>query len=88
MYEVHVTDAATGKPVAARIRLQFTFGGKPVATIGRHLVKDGVWKETIPATGKDAFPPAAVGPKLALRATATAAGYRTASGSWKVQVVK
>jgi hypothetical protein len=87
-YEVHVTDAATGKPVPAHVHLQFVFAGTPVGEVGRHIVQDGVWKETIPAKGKDAFPPAAVGPKLTLRATATSAGYRPATGSWKLQVVK
>ena len=84
-YQVHVTDPA-GKPVASRIHLQFLFGGMVVGEVGVHVVADGVWKETIPATGKDAFPPAAVGQALVLRATATAKGYRAGTGRWAVVV--
>ena len=87
-YRVHVTDAATGKPVPAHVHLQFVFGGTPVGEVGKHFVRNGVWKETIPAKGKNAFPPAAVGPQLSLRATATAAGYPPAAAGWKLQVVK
>ncbi|HET7566842.1 MAG TPA: hypothetical protein VFJ91_02550 [Gaiellaceae bacterium] len=87
-YEVHVTDATTGKPVPAKIHLQFVFGGAPVGEVGRHAVRNGIWKETIPATGKNAFPPAAVGPKLQLRATVTSPGYRRAVASYAVSVVK
>ena len=86
-YQVHVTDPA-GKPVAARIHLQFLFGGMVVGEVGVHVVADGVWKETIPATGKDAFPPAAAGQGLVLRATATAKGYRAGTGRWTVVVKK
>ena len=86
-YQVHVTDPA-GKPVASRIHLQFLFGGMVVGEVGVHVVADGVWKETIPATGKDAFPPAAVGQALVLRATATAKGYRAGTGRWAVVVTK
>jgi hypothetical protein len=87
-YQVHVTDAASGAPVAATIHLQFFFGGFAVGEVGRHRVANGVWKETIPATGKDAFPPAAIGEQLVLHAAVTAKGYRPASAGWKVQVVK
>lgn len=87
-YQVRVTDAATGKPVAARIHLQFYFGGAPVGEVGRHSVANGFWKETIPAKGKDAFPPAAVGQPLVLHATVTAKGYATAAAGWSVEVVK
>lgn len=87
-YEVHVTDAASGKPVPAKIHLQFVFGGAAVGEVGRHAVQNGVWKETIPANGKDAFPPAAVGPKLQLRATVTSPGYRRAVASYAVSVVR
>jgi ABC-type glycerol-3-phosphate transport system substrate-binding protein len=87
-YEVRVTDAATGKPVPAHVHLQFTFGGSPVGEVGKHVVQNGVWKETIPAKGKDAFPPASVGPKLQLRATVTAPGYKPAVASYPIQVVK
>lgn len=86
-YEVHVTDPA-GKPVAARIHLQFLFGGMVVGEVGVHVVADGVWQETIPAKGKDAFPPAAVGQALVLRATATATGYRAGAARWTVVVKK
>jgi hypothetical protein len=87
-YEVRVTDAATGKPVRATIHLQFLFGGVPVGEVGRHTVANGVWKETIPGTGKDAFPPAAIGQALVLHAAVTSKGYRPAAAGWKVQVVK
>jgi len=87
-YEVHVTDSATGKPVPAHVHLQFTFGGSPVGEVGKHVVQNGEWKETIPAKGKDAFPPAAVGPKLQLRATVTSAGYKRAVATYPIQVVK
>jgi hypothetical protein len=87
-YQVHVTDAATGKPVAAKIHLQFWFNGVSVGEVGTHRVANGVWKETIPATGADAFPPAAVGQKLVLHAAVTATGYRAAAAGWKVSVVK
>jgi hypothetical protein len=87
-YSVRVTDAANGKPVAATIHLQFFFAGSSVGEVGRHVVANGVWKETIPATGKDAFPPAAVGQPLVLRAAVKAKGYRPATAGWKVQVVK
>jgi len=86
-YQVHVTDPA-GKPVASRIHLQFLFGGTVVGEVGVHVVSDGVWKETIPAKGKDAFPPAAVGQPLVLRATATAKGYRVGTARWAVSVKK
>ena len=85
---MHVTDAATGKPVPARIHLQFYFNGFPVGEVGRHVVPHGVWKETIPGTGKDAFPPAAVGQPLVLHAAVTAKGYPPATAGWKVRVVK
>lgn len=87
-YRVRVTDAKTGKPVACRIHLQFFFGGAPVGEVGVHRVANGVWTETIPAKGKDAFPPAAVGQPLVLHATVTAKGYRTGTAGWKVQVVR
>jgi hypothetical protein len=87
-YEVHVTDAATGNPVASLIHVQVTFGGSPVGQIGRHHVKDGVWKETIPASGKNAFPAAAVGQHVVWQAIATAPGYRRAVANWPIVVVK
>jgi hypothetical protein len=87
-YQVHVTDAATGKPVAARIHLQFWFNGVSVGEVGTHKVADGVWKETIAAKGAGAFPPAAVGQPLVLHAIVSAKGYRAGKASWKVSVVK
>jgi hypothetical protein len=87
-YQVSVTDAATGKPVACLIHIEVTFGGAPVGQIGRHHVLSGGWTETIPATGKNAFPPAAVGQHVVWRATATAPGYRKGVGLWPISVVK
>ena len=87
-YQVHVTDAASGAPVPAAIHLQFFFNGFSVGEVGRHRVANGAWKETIPGTGKDAFPPAAVGQQLVLHAAVTAKGYRPATAGWNVQVVK
>ena len=86
-YQVRVT-GPSGKPVACRIHLQFFFAGSPVGEVGVHVVDNGFWKETIPATGKDAFPPASVGQPLVLHATVTAKGYRTGTAGWKVSVVK
>lgn len=87
-YQVRVTDAVTHKPVACLIHLQFFYGAVPVGEVGKHRVKNGFWRETIPATGKDAFPPAALGQHVVLRATVTAPGYATASDGWAVSVVK
>ncbi|HXH96213.1 MAG TPA: hypothetical protein VNH40_03290 [Gaiellaceae bacterium] len=87
-YQVRVTDKATGKPVACLIHLQFFFAGSPVGEVGKHRVANGFWKETIPAKGKDAFPSAALGFTVVLRATVTAPGYRTAKAGWNVAVVK
>jgi hypothetical protein len=87
-YRLRVTDAASGKPVAAHIHLQFWFNGFSVGEVGTHTVADGVWTETIPAKGPNAFPPAAVGQKLLLHATVTAKGYRRATAGWKVSVVR
>ena len=88
-YQVTVTDAA-GKPVACRIHLQMLLAPSYIAVgeVGNHLVKNGIWKETIPAKGPDAFPLAAVGQPLALQATVTAKGYATAKARWKIAVVK
>ena len=87
-YQVRVTDAATGKPVACLIHVEVTFGGVPVGQIGRHHVANGIWKETIPATGKNAFPAPAIGQHVVWRATATASGYRKGVGTWPISVVK
>ena len=83
-YDVRVTDAATGKPVACRIHLQFLFGSLPVGEIGVHVVKTGVWQETFGTPGHPPFPPAARGQHLTLQATVTAKGYRTARAGWAI----
>jgi hypothetical protein len=85
-YEVHVT--ANGKPVASKIHIQVFFNGFSVGEVGTHVVKNGVWKETIPATGTDAFPPAAVGQHVLWHAVATAKGYAPGVGTWPISVVK
>ncbi|HVP74933.1 MAG TPA: hypothetical protein VMS63_02840 [Gaiellaceae bacterium] len=85
-YQVKVTDAA-GKPVACRIHLQMLLAGvSVVGEIGVHVVKTGIWKETIVAKGPDAFPPAARGEPLVLQATVTAKGYATAKARWPIVV--
>lgn len=85
-YDVRVT--ANGKPVACKIHVQVFFNGFSVGEVGTHVLKHGIWKETIPATGKNAFPPAAVGQPVAWHAIATAAGYRAGVGTWAVSAVK
>jgi hypothetical protein len=85
-YEVDVT--ANGKPVACRIHVQVFFNGFSVGEVGVHVVKKGIWKETIPATGKDAFPPAAVGQHVMWHAVATAKGYLKGVGVYPISVVK
>jgi hypothetical protein len=83
-FEVRVTDAATGKPMACRIHLQFFFSGTPVGEVGVHVVKNGFWQEIFGAPGNPAFPPAARGQPLVLRATVTAKGYATARAGWSI----
>jgi hypothetical protein len=85
-YKVTVT--ANGKPVSCRIHVQVFFNGFSVGEVGTHVVKNGIWKETVPAKGADAFPPAAVGQSVAWHATATAKGYAAGVGTWAVSVVK
>jgi len=85
-YEVKVT--ANGKPVACKIHLQMWFNGSSVGEIGTHVVRNGIWKETIVATGPAAFPPASVGQPLVLHAAATAKGYRAGAAGWAISVVK
>ena len=85
-YKVAVT--ANGKPVACKIHVQVFFNGFPVGEVGTHVVKSGVWKETIPAKGKDAFPPAAVGQHVLWHAVATAKGYARGIGTYAVSVVE
>ena len=87
-YQVSVTDAATGKPVASLIHVEVTFGGAPVGQIGRHHVNSGSWKETIPATGKNACPAASGGQHDVWQAIATAPGYRRAVATWPIVVVQ
>jgi hypothetical protein len=83
-----VTVTANGKSVACKIHVQMWFNGSSVGEVGTHVVEKGVWKETIVATGPNAFPPASVGQPLVLHATATAKGYRAGSAGWHISVVK
>jgi hypothetical protein len=85
-YKVTVT--ANGKPVACKIHVQVFFNGFSVGEVGTHVVKNGVWKETIPATGKDAFPPASMGQHVVWHAAATAKGYTAGVGVYPISVVK
>jgi hypothetical protein len=85
-YEVKVT--ANGKPVACKIHVQVFFNGFSVGEVGTHVVKNGVWKETIPAKGVNAFPPAAVGQQVVWHAIVTAKGYAKGIGVFPVSVVK
>lgn len=86
LYEVHVT--ANGKPVACKIHVQVFFNGFSVGEVGIHRLKSGLWKETIPAKGKNAFPPAAVGQHVDWHVIATAKGYRTGIGVLPISAVK
>jgi len=81
-YSVRVTDAKTGKAVASKIHLQFLFGTSPIAEVGTHVVKDGVWAETFGTPGNPPFPAAARGIRVTLRATATAKGYTKGTAGW------
>lgn len=81
-YSVRVTDAKTHKPVGSKIHLQFFFGASPIAEVGTHVVKNGVWSETFGTPGNPPFPAAARGIRVTLRATATAKGYAKGVGSW------
>ena len=83
-----MTVTANGKPVECKIHVQVFFNGFAVGEVGTHVVKSGIWKETIPATGKDAFPPAAVGQHVAWHAVATARGYARGVGAYPISVVK
>ena len=85
-YEVKVT--ADGAPVACKVHVQVFFNGFSVGEVGTHVVKTGIWKETIPAKGKNAFPPAAVGQHVTWHAVATAAGYAKGIGVYPISVVK
>ena len=68
--------------------MQVFFNGFSVGEVGTHVVKNGIWKETIPAKGKNSFPPAAVGQHVEWHAIATAKGYATGVGAWAVSAVK
>ena len=83
-YEVRVTDLA-GKPVPARVHLQILFGGAPVGQVGRHRVKNGVWRETIGAPGNPPFPARARGVRLVFQAVVRALGQTRRANYW-VQV--
>lgn len=85
-YQVKVT--ASGKPVACKIHIQVFFNGFSVGEVGTHVVKNGIWKETIPAKGVNAFPPAAVGQHVDWHAVATAKGYAKGIGIYPISVVK
>ena len=84
-YSVTVSDAKTGRRVACRIHLQFTFGSIPVGQVGTHTVKSGFWQETFGTPGNPAFPPASRGQRVTLQAVVTAKGYAKASAGWWVQ---
>ena len=84
-YVVRVTDAA-GKPVRARIHLQLLFAGAPVGEIGVHVVRNGVWQETLGADANPPFPAAARGQPLVLQATVTARGYAVTKARWAIKV--
>jgi hypothetical protein len=86
LYKVTVT--ANGKPVACKIHVQVFFNGFSVGEVGTHVVKTGVWKETIPAKGVNAFPPAAIGQHVVWHAVATATGYTKGIGVFPVSVVR
>src|SRR5258708_20842611 len=55
-----VTVTSNGKPVACKIHIQVFFNGFSVGEVGTHIVKNEIWKESIPPAGKNAFPPAPV----------------------------
>jgi hypothetical protein len=80
-YDVRVTDSA-GKPVPARVHLQILFGGAPVGQVGRHRVRDGVWKETIGARGNAPFPARSRGVRLVFQAVVKARGQTKKANYW------
>lgn len=84
-YSVRVT-TPSGKPLSCRIHLQILFGGTPVGQIGVHVVKNGVWKETIGKGANEPFPAAARGQHLVLQAIVTVKGYATAKVGWSITV--
>jgi ribosomal protein S30 len=80
-YEVRVTDAAR-KPVAADVHLQILFGGVPVGQVGRHHVRNGIWRETFGVPGNPPFPERARGQPLVLQAVVTALGETRKANYW------
>lgn len=80
-YEVRVTDSA-GKRVPANIHLQFLFSGVPVGQVGRHHVRNGVWRETFGVPGNPPFPERARGQPLVLQAVVTALGETRKATYW------
>jgi hypothetical protein len=72
-YEVRVTNAA-GRPVAADVHLQILFAGVPVGQIGRHHVRNGIWRETLGTPGNPPFPARARGQPLVFEAVVKALG--------------
>ena len=86
--KLKVVVTANGKPVACKIHVQVFFNGFSVGEVGTHVVKNGIWKETIPAKGTNAFPPAAVGQHVVWHAIATAKGYVQGVGGYPISVVK
>ena len=76
-----MTDAA-GRPVPATVHLQILFGGVPVGQVGRHRVRDGIWRETLGTPGNPAFPSRARGQPLVFQAVATAKGETKKATYW------
>jgi hypothetical protein len=83
-YSVRVTDLS-GRPIAARIRMQVLFGGIPVGEVdgGRTFRFVGVWRE--PRDSPVLWPPQASGRPLVFEAIVTARG-RTARLRYPVRV--
>jgi hypothetical protein len=80
-YEVHVTDRR-GRPVPADVHLQILFAGVPVGQVGRHHVKNGVWRETIGAGPNPPFPARARGQPLVFEAVVRALGQTKRVRYW------
>ncbi len=80
-YEVRVTDNA-GRPVPAAIHLQILYAGVPVGQVGRHLVRSGIWRETIGAGPNPPFPARARGQPLVFQAVVTALGETKRTNYW------
>ncbi len=83
-YEVRVT-GMNGKPVPAHIHLQFVFGALPVGEVGKHFVRNGIWRETFGVGINPPFPAASRGQPLVLQATVTSPGYAKAKAGWPVR---